>query len=106
MSRLELTEDDFTDEMIDKQFDSPSEESALRLALALKHFLKAEPPKARALAIRIIKNSSEDTAVAAAYRTLTHFRDEETEQLFIDYILENDEHSKFFRIVDSYWNNY
>lgn len=106
MSYLELTEDDFSDEMIDKQFDYPSEESALRLALALKHFLKAEPSKARALAIRIIKRSSEDIAIAAAYRTLTHFKDEETEQLFIDYILENDEHSKFFGIVDSYWNNY
>ena len=84
----------------------PSEESALRLELALKHFLKDAPEKARELAIRIIKHSSEDIAVAAAYRTLTHFKDEETEQLFIDYILENDEHSKFFGIVNSYRNNY
>lgn len=106
MRYFQLKEDDFTDSMIDEQFDYPSEESTLKLMLALNHFLKTDPPKARELALRVVKYYSEDRAVYSAYQTLTHFRDKEVEQLFINYLVENDKQSKYYKIADSYWDNY
>lgn len=82
-------------------------ETEAKLTCALSFFLRTDPPAARSLAFKIIRSGGENLPISEAYRTLISFRDEETEQLFIDYLVNVDracKKSRLYDIVNSYWD--
>lgn len=96
-----------TAETAEKWLTESEPETEAKLTCALSYFLRTDPPAARSLAFKIIRSDGDNLPISEAYRTLISFRDEETEQLFIDYLVNADRQSKksrLYDIVNSYWD--
>ena len=55
-------------------------------------------------AVKIVKNNMEYLPYVEAWEFLTEFKDEQTEQLFIDHIVNYGNKSRYYDIVTSYWD--
>ncbi|MGN0585765.1 MAG: hypothetical protein ACI4JF_00645 [Oscillospiraceae bacterium] len=96
--------ENLTAETAEKWLTERETETEEKLTCALRYFLRTDPPQARSLAFKIIRLGGDILPIREAYRTLLSFRDEETEQLFIDYLINADKKSKCYDIVNSYWD--
>ncbi|MDE6665048.1 MAG: hypothetical protein K2K14_02515 [Ruminococcus sp.] len=100
---LENTE--FTDEIIDSWINtSNDEENYIKLKCAIKYLMLNNRDMAYRTAVKIIKKDYIDLPYKEAWIALLDFRDEQTEQLFIDHIVNYGKESHYYDIVTSYWN--
>lgn len=102
-SALSEEEPDFftaADDMI-KHCDNENKE---KLKAALVYYLKKAPEKAKELALKIIGSNCCDVPVKEAWKTLTHFRDPETEKLFVDFLINESKAHYAYDTVNSYWD--
>lgn len=99
---LENTE--ITDELIDGWFSKRDEESMLYLKYVLIHLSFTDKPRAYQLAKKIISNNSYGSPFVEAYKVLLKDKSEETENLFIDYIVNHSPGDECWDIVNSYWD--
>lgn len=102
---LEIEKEEFNDDMISEWLKNPSYENSVRLEYALNYYMKNDKKLAKKLGLTIVRNNSENTPIMTAYQILTQFNDEETEKVFIDYIVNNDNRSKYYNVVNSYWDD-
>ena len=58
--------------------------------------------KAKELALKIIGSNCCDVPVKEAWKTLTHFRDPETEKLFVDFLINESKEHYAYDTVNSY----
>ena len=89
---------------IDTIISDYDKEDCTSLKIALKYYQKNSLQEARKLALKIINSQNTDAPVREAWRTLLNFRDNDTEQLFIDYLINNDRNHIAYDIVNSYWD--
>ncbi len=115
---LENTE--FTDELIDEWINNCTDENCLRLKYTIKYLMLKDKNMAYRTILKVLKNNGdyfygngyyylpdiEDwTALHnVAWTALKNFRDEKTEQIFIDYIVSHDKNERYWDIVTSYWD--
>lgn len=97
----ELENYDFTDEIID---DLIAKEEFQKLKYALSYLMVIDKEKAYRTAVKIVKSDNLRMPCEKAWKVLLQFRDEQTEKLFIDYIVEYGNKSRFYDIVTSYWD--
>ena len=77
-----------------------------RLEDLIVYLARTMPEKAFGICQNIVKSENANADVlSVAFRLLLNDKTPETEQLFIDYIVENDPGSKCWDIVNSYWND-
>ena len=77
-----------------------------RLEALIVYLARTMPEKAFGICRNIVKSEKANAdALSVAFRILLNDKTPETEQLFIDYIVENDSGGKCWDIVNSYWNN-
>lgn len=74
------------------------------LKYSLVCLLKKDPPKARELALKIIHSNAELVPLREAWKVLTNFHDAETEQLFVDFLVNESKDHYAYDIVNSYWD--
>ncbi len=101
-AHLENTE--ITDELIDGWFSKRDEESMLYLKYVLIHLSFTDKPRAYRLAKKIISDDSYGLPFKEAFRVLLKDKSEETENLFIDYIVNHSPGDDCWDIVNSYWD--
>ncbi|MDE5770999.1 MAG: hypothetical protein K2I06_05110, partial [Ruminococcus sp.] len=98
----------FTDEIIDSWINTYNdEENYIKLKCAIKYLMLNDRDMAYRTAVKIVKNISYYNAYLPydeAWTALKDFRDEQTEQLFIDHIVEYGNESTYYDIVTSYWD--
>jgi len=99
---LENTE--ITDELIDGWFSKKDERSMLYLKYVLIHFSFTDKPRAYQLAAKIIKDGSYGLPIKEAFKVLLKDKSEETENLFIDYIVYHSPGDNCWDIANSYWD--
>lgn len=101
MYSAELEKCDFTDETID---DLIAKEDFDELKYALCYLMITDKERAYRTAVKIVKNNSLNLPLEKAWKVLLNFKDEQTEQLFIEHIVKYDNKSRFYDIVTSYWD--
>ncbi|MDE5834950.1 MAG: hypothetical protein K2H26_05465, partial [Ruminococcus sp.] len=115
---LENTE--FTDELIDEWINNCNDDNCNRLKYTIKYLMRKDKDMAYRTILKVLKNNGdyyygngynflpdvEDwTALhTVAWTALKKFRDEKTEQIFIDYIVSHDKNERYWDIVTSYWD--
>lgn len=96
---------EFTDEIIDDWINNPNnEENYIRLKCAIKYLILNNRDMAYRTAVKIISNEYGHLPYKEAWTILKDFRDEKTEQLFIDHIVNYGDKSSYYDIVTSYWD--
>lgn len=94
-----------TDDLIDSWITEPNEENHVRLKCAIIYLMLNNKDMAYRTAVKIVSKSNFlDLPFETAWTALTNFRDEKTEQLFIDHIVEYGNKSRYYDIVTSYWD--
>ncbi|MCM1508513.1 MAG: hypothetical protein NC177_15490 [Ruminococcus flavefaciens] len=101
MYSAELEKCDFTDETID---DLIANEDFDELKYALCYLMITDKERAYRTAVKIVKNNSLWLPLEKAWKVLLNFKDEQTEKLFIEHIVEYGNKSSFYDIVTSYWD--
>ncbi len=101
-ANLENTE--ITDELIDGRFSKRDKESMIYLKYVLIHLRFTDKPRAYRLARRIVSDGSYGLPVKEAFKVLLKDRSEETENLFIDYIVNHSPGDECWDIANSYWD--
>ncbi|MDE6539662.1 MAG: hypothetical protein K2K66_05685 [Ruminococcus sp.] len=94
-AKLEKAE--FTEEILNN-FIEKAEYDKLEYSLA--YLMVTDRERAYNLAVKIVKYFP----LEKAWKTLLQFKDEKTEQIFIDYIVSHDKGSLCWDIVTSYWD--
>ncbi len=102
-SELFDEDSDFTVES-DEWINNCDYEYAEKLKAALIYFLRHDPEEARKLALKMIKAEDRCVPVREAWKALTNFRDEETEQLFVDFLINESKEHYAYDVVNSYWD--
>lgn len=98
-----LEDTEIMDKLTDKWFED-NKSDVLRLKYALIYFSKADREKAYKLAKMIIADGSYGLPYKEAYRALLKDRSQETEDLFVDYLINKDSSDECWDIVNSYWD--
>ncbi len=75
-----------------------------KLKAALIYYLRRDPEEARKLALKMIKAEDKCVPVREAWKALLNFRDEETEQLFVDFLINESKEHYAYDTVNSYWD--
>ncbi|MBQ8781200.1 MAG: hypothetical protein IJZ72_05960 [Oscillospiraceae bacterium] len=88
----------------DEWINSNDRDDFEQLKYAMAYFQKKYPPKAKALALKIISSKAENVPLREAWKTLASFRDHETEQLFVDFLANESKDHYAYDIVNSYWD--
>lgn len=88
----------------DEWLNSGDCEDSELLKYSLVYLLKKDPPQARKLALKIIYSNAELAPLREAWKTLTNFHDPETEQIFIDFLVNESKDNYAYDIVNSYWD--
>lgn len=101
---VDIEDTDFTDEIIDNWINNPDSDNYVRLKYAIKYLILNDRDMAYRTAVKIVKNNTEHLPYAEAWEFLTEFKDEQTEQLFIDHIVNYGNKSRYYDIVTSYWD--
>lgn len=99
---VDIGDTNFTDEIIDKWINNPDSDNYVRLKYAIKYLILNDRDMAYRTAVKIVRNNTEHLPCAEAWEFLTEFKDEKTEQLFIDHIVEYGKAS--LDVVTSYWD--
>ncbi len=99
-AHLENTE--ITDELIDGWFSKRDEKSMLYLKYVLIHLRFTDKPRAYQLAKRIVSDGSYGLP-KEVFKVLLKDKSEETENLFIDYIVNHSPGDECWDIANSYW---
>lgn len=99
---VDIEDTDFTDEIIDNWINNPDSDNYVRLKYAIKYLILNNRDMAYRTAVKIVKNNMEYLPYVEAWEFLTEFKDEQTEQLFIDHIVEYGKDS--LDVVNSYWD--
>lgn len=99
---VDIEDTDFTDEIIDNWINNPDSDNYVRLKYAIKYLILNNRDMAYRTAVKIVKNNMEYLPYVEAWEFLTEFKDEKTEQLFIDHIVEYGKAS--LDVVTSYWD--
>ncbi len=95
----------FTDEIIDSWINAPNNtENYIRLKCAVKYLILNDRDMAYRTAVKIVSSEYEHLPYKEAWTILKDFRDEKTEQLFIDHIVNYGNKSCYYDIVTSYWD--
>ncbi|MDE5583191.1 MAG: hypothetical protein K2J08_05775 [Ruminococcus sp.] len=101
---VDIQDTDFTDDIIDKWINNNSSyENRLRLKYAFKYLTHHNIDMAYRTAVKSIKNNIL-CDMYEIWEFLKNFKDEQTEQLFIDHIVEYGNKSTYYDIVTSYWD--
>lgn len=93
---------DLTDEIIDHWINAYSVDNYARLKCAIIYLMKNDRDMAYRTAVKIISKSTYCLPFETAWTALTHFKDEQTEKLMIDHIVEYGKDS--LDVVKSYWD--
>ncbi|MDE6781514.1 MAG: hypothetical protein K2J40_08655 [Ruminococcus sp.] len=93
---------DLTDEIIDRWINECSFDNCARLKCAIIYLMKNNRDMAYRTAVKIISKSTYHLPFETAWTALTHFKDEKTEKLMIDHIVEYGKDS--LDVVKSYWD--
>ena len=99
---LENTE--FTDELIDEWINNVSYDNCFRLKYTIKYLMLKDKDMAYRTALKIVKKNYIYLPYEEAWSALKKFRDEKTEQIFIDYIVSHNKNDRLWDIVTSYWD--
>lgn len=99
---LENTE--FTDELIDEWINNVSYDNCFRLKYTIKYLMLKDKDMAYRTALKIVKKDYIYLPYEEAWEALKKFRDEKTEQIFIDYIVSHNKNDRLWDIVTSYWD--
>lgn len=99
-----LENTDITDELINEWLADGSDESNIMLKYVLAYFMRTDKTRAFDIARKIISRNSCELPVREAYKVLLHDRSEQTEQLFIDYLVGHSAADKCWDIVNMYWD--
>ncbi len=76
------------------------------LRIAFRQFLRSEPENALFLAKKLIAlNDDTFPLMEEVWKNLRYYRSPETEQLYIDYLVNHDKKSTFWGLVCSYWED-
>ena len=99
-------EDDITDEDIEKLLGSDDYDDIYMLTIILMYLSHYHPERGYVYAKKILHRRESDYEITAtAMRALLTCRDEETEQLFVNYLVDADKRSPCYDIALSYWEN-
>jgi len=97
---------DTSDERLDRILRNKevlSDQDALNIAVAL-YFLKK--PRFKEMAFNFCRNYSYTTVWYRIYGLLAEIKDEEVENFFVDYLIEDDkEHPEIKKIIDKYFSS-
>lgn len=92
-----------TDDIIDRWINEPSPENCTRLKCAVIYLMKNDRDMAYRTAVEIVSKSDYlYLPFETTWTALTHFKDEKTEQLMINHIVEYGKDS--LDVVTSYWD--
>lgn len=93
------------DSDVEAWLENATDRNAQKLEAAIRHYLRNDKQKARALALRCAKLNSDPDLMKAAFQTLVLFKDDQDiERVFIDWLIDdNDPHSMLRAIADDYW---
>lgn len=103
MYALEIESDEITYRMIDKMIHTNETNTAVKLGYILNYLMETDQEKAYYTAKQIIENNSYILPVEDALKVLCQFKNEETEQLMINYIVNHTVKDKCWDIANSYW---
>lgn len=95
---------EFTEEIIDGWITEPSIENCTRLRCAIQYLMLNNRDIAYHTAVKIIEKDYSNLPYKEAWTALLDFKDEKTEQLFIDHIVEYGNQSIYYDIITSYWD--
>lgn len=101
---VDIEDMNFTDDIIDNWITEPSEENHIRLKCAITYLMLNNKDMAYRTAVKIVRNNTEYLPCAEAWEFLSEFKDEQTEQIFIDHIVNYGNKSRYYDIVTSYWD--
>ncbi len=99
---VDIKNTDFTDEIIDNWINNPDWDNCIRLKYAIKYLALNDRDMAYRTAVKIVKSNLKGIPCFEAWEFLKEFKDEQTEQLFIDHIVEYGKDS--LDVVNSYWD--
>ena len=95
---------EFTEEIIDDWINESSIENCIRLRCAIHYLMLNNRDMAYRTAVKIIEKDYSNLPYKEAWIALLNFKDEKTEQLFIDHIVEYGNQSIYYDIITSYWD--
>lgn len=110
---LDIPGEDITDELFERWLSAPqSDDNFFRLKYSLIFLERTDSEKAFRLARRVVKAADgvpraeeyEMLPQRLAFRVLLRDKSEQTEQLFIDYLVNHHPGDECFDIVSAYWN--
>ena len=108
---LSLTNVEITPEMADNWMNQlghgnwhDDAECFARVQYAFRYFMKYCPENALAFAKKYIQWQDDDF-FSQIWDLLKYYRTPETEQLYIDYLVNHDKTSRFWNVVSSYWED-
>ncbi len=101
---VQLENADITDEMLNEWMEPHDSEKICKLRYALVHFIYNNRPRAIELAKKIIAANHSALPVKEAYRALLHDKSEQTEKMFVDYLIDHSSDDECWEIVNSYWS--
>ncbi|MDE6678797.1 MAG: hypothetical protein K2K02_07130, partial [Ruminococcus sp.] len=120
MYAFDLENTEFTDELIDEWINNCNDDNCNRLKYTIKYLMLKDKDMAYRTILKVLKGSSDYyygngydylpdvddwTALhTVAWTALKKFRDEKTEQLFIEYIVSHNKNDRLWDIVTSYWD--
>lgn len=99
-----LENTNITDELLNEWLAGESDESCILLEYVLAYFMRTDKARAFDTARKIISRSSCDLPKREAYKVLLHDRSEQTEKLFIDYLVEHSAADECWDIANMYWD--
>ncbi|MDE6034679.1 MAG: hypothetical protein K2G36_02050 [Ruminococcus sp.] len=115
---IENTE--FTDELIDEWINNCNYDNCYRLKYTIRYLMLKDKNMAYRTILKVLKGSSDyyygngynflpdvkdwTGLHTVAWTALKKFRDEKTEQIFIDYIVSHNKNERYWDIVTSYWD--
>ncbi|MBR1554696.1 MAG: hypothetical protein IJ644_04800, partial [Oscillospiraceae bacterium] len=79
-------------------------EALARVQYAFRYFMKYCPENALAFAKNHIQWQDDDF-FSQIWDLLKYYQTPETEQLYIDYLVNHDKTSRFWNVVSSYWED-
>ncbi|MCM1314297.1 MAG: hypothetical protein NC040_05515 [Muribaculaceae bacterium] len=101
MHLVKFEKSEFTDEILN---DFIKKVEYDKLIYSLAYLMVTDREMAYNLAIKIVNTDNMNFPIEKAWRVLLQFKDEKTEKLFIDYIVNHTKNDRFWNIVTSYWD--
>lgn len=95
---------DYTEEAIDKLIENPSSDNSLTLACIIQYRRVSDPESAYRISEKIVQKDHMWLPYREAWKTLIRYKDEHTESLVMEYLIDNDWHDACWDVVNSYWD--